>query len=115
MRRYTVKVDTDTIDDISCAGYLESSHSDIIRSILTNPNFNINDEMFQKYCEKYTEAYMNYGEYKSQLQQKYIGNLVYAVHEWNLDFSSGLLTITVPIEDNETDQLLKKKGFERVE
>lgn len=114
---YRIYVEPDLAEELNCAHYLQNSQHAVIESILTNPNLNINEDLFKKYCDEYTYSYMYYEECKVKLEQLYLGEIVErSTCNWNLNFATKLLTVTVDDDDNsEIDVLFREREFERVE
>lgn len=104
MKKY-VKIleNSEMIDKLQCSDYLLSGKRQILISILTNPDIDINEKLFNKYCDDYIESYIYSEECRSFLQAQYIDPFFDGYKEWSLEYLSSKLTILVD-EANLTDR-----------
>lgn len=71
----------------------------------------VGKELFDTYNKEYEDSYSEYQDAKANLLQHMVGNMAFTTSNfsWNLDFASGLLTVTTN-NKNMIDSLLKE-GF----
>lgn len=117
-RTYKCYIDQELATKISCAAYLSESHEKVITSILTNPDLQINDELFNKYVDKHIEAYVYEQELKGYMEHQYVTPIPVRDGEipWSLAYATGKLQVTIDDDTftDDTESFLQKNGFERV-
>lgn len=94
MSETSIIVDKETVTALHRAHYEYESYKDVVMSCLdlhrldTDDSF-LNSNIFKGYQDKAQKAFIAYNELKGDLEKKYeLKNTV-----WNLDFTTGELTI----------------------
>lgn len=101
MKTITVTVNQELVDYIERLSYEEASYKDIIMTLLEahkgdTDGSAIDNPVFKAYQEKYAKAKSEYELAKTQITKEYIPEcIIDHKYDWNLDFSTNELTITV--------------------
>lgn len=107
MKSFTVNVNQELVNYIERLAYEESSYKDVIMTLLEmhkgDPDgSSIDNPVFKAYQEKYANAKAEYEMAKNQITEEYIPDcLKEHKTEWNLDFATGELKISVLCECGE--------------
>ena len=101
MKQITITVNQELVNYIERLSYEEASYKDIIVTLLEAHKNDadgsaIDNPVFKSYQEKYAKAKSEYELAKNQITKEYIPEcLINHNYDWNLDFSTNELTITV--------------------
>lgn len=120
IRTYRIFIEHELGNALSCAAYLKDGREDVLRRIITTPDLNINEKMFEKYDNEYITSYIYLEELKAQMENDYLGEIKQQCKcEWSLLYSTRELTVTVDDDDtglngDELDQLFAENGYERL-
>lgn len=100
MKKYEVKINSDTVDYLERLSYEVEGMKRVIKEIITDSAFNtaiFEAANFKAYNQKYEERIAAYEVAKDEMIKTVIPAEVRdanAIAEWNLDFSTGILTFT---------------------
>lgn len=100
MKKYEVKINSNTVDYLERLNYEVEGMKRVIKEIITDSAFNtaiFEAENFKVYNQRYEERLAAYEVAKDEMIKVAIPAEVRdanAVAEWNLDFASGILTFT---------------------
>lgn len=118
IRTYRIFIERELGDALSCAAYLKEGREDVLRRIITTPDLDINEKMFEKYDTEYVTSYIYLEELKAQMENDYLGEIKQHCNcEWSLVYSTRELTVTVDdtgYDDETLDQLFAENGYERL-
>lgn len=95
MKTIEITIDNQQMIDLLESLALETnSRKDVISFMLSNNMMLTDAKSFEKYHDEYQKFYKQYDTAKSEFQKMYVDTIPNAVN-WNLDFASALLTVTV--------------------
>lgn len=116
--KFFTKADIEDAQSLSAAIFLSDASKEVLMEILTNPDIDINKELFSQYVNEYSDQRVYVDLLKRRMSAKYIPSDFYVdkVVSWNITFTSGSLIVNVPIEDP-TDRdriidLFETNGYE---
>ena len=93
MNTKIVKIENqDFINLIESLHYEVNSRKDLIAFML-NSNMRTDTEAYERYNKEYMEFYIQYTEAKNKLEEMYVFTAVENPINWNLDFTTGEVTI----------------------
>ena len=107
MKKFTVEVNQELVNYIERLSYEESSYKDVIMTMLEahkgDPDGStIDNPVFKAYQEKYSRAKAEYELAKQKVTDEYIPDCLKEHQtEWNLDFATNVLTVSVLCECGE--------------
>lgn len=93
MNTKVIKIENEEfVNLIEALHYEVNSRKDLIAYML-NSNMRTDTEAYEKYNREYREFYVQYNEAKNKLEEMYVRTAVEDPINWNLDFSTGEITI----------------------
>ena len=107
MKTYTVEVNQELVNYIERLSYEEASYKDVILTMLEahqndTDSSVIKSPVFRAYQEEYSRVKAEYEMAKKQITEEYIPDCLKDHRtEWNLDFTTNELTISVLCECGE--------------
>lgn len=117
--KFKKNIGHDIVDKLQSVQYFYEGSKNILVSILTIPSLSINDEMLDKFVDKYMNDYVMYELYKLQIESNYLHDLKIALpykeYSWIIDYTSSNFTISVDLTDDEYNkikEIIKNYGYE---
>ena len=93
MNTKIIKIENEEfVNLIEALHYEVNSRRDLIAYML-NSDMRTDTEAYEKYNKEYREFYIQYNEAKNKLEEIYVRTTVENPINWNLNFSTGEITI----------------------
>ena len=111
MNIINIKVNNEMVDYMERLSYEVEGSKRIIKELITDNADNssvLEGATFKKYNQRYEEKFAAYEVAKQELQKEYIPKVLIEDKvplNWNLDFSSGIMTVTILDNSFDTSKL----------
>lgn len=93
MKEIEVTIDQDIVNQLEALNYEVQARKSVVAEMLAQ-NMDIGTSSFEKYQRELVEFTVQYEAAKNELQKQYVDSIDGA-ERWNLDFNSGILTVTL--------------------
>lgn len=99
MNTIEITINNETVDYMERLSYEVEGAKRVIKELISDNDLNpiiLEGEIFKKYNERYEEKFAAFEIAKQQLERDYIPEVLKSINtRWNLDFGTGIMTITV--------------------
>lgn len=92
---YKIEVNQETVNLLQALHYEVSTRKEVLQFLLSQPNMEINKDLFDQYHKELVEFTAKYDTAKKELEKAYVPEILKS-HQisWELDFLSNELVIT---------------------
>lgn len=111
MNTFDIRVNDETVDYMERLSFEIEGSKRIIKELITDNDTNssiLESETFKKFNARYEEKFAAFEIAKQELEREYIPKVLvenFISFKWNLNFSTGIMTITVLDPDFDMNKL----------